>query len=119
MILTKLCGLLDVCSGEPVWEQHAARAKFMRTQTDMRGWTLAYTYAHTNTQSHSTKNPKGTGEDSHTLFFACVRMSQGGDEHIQRDATENSNFLGQKTKVYADGKSILPNNEFKFEICSF
>lgn len=26
---------------------------------------------------------------------------------------------GKKTKVYADGKSILPNNEFKFEICNF
>lgn len=48
-----------------------------------------------NTQTHETKNPKGMREDSHTLFFASVRMSQGGDEHIQRVATENSNYLGQ------------------------
>ena len=89
-----------------------------QTSVGARSQTRTHTHTRTHTDRHARqKNPKGTREDSHTLFFACVRMSQGGDEHIQRDATENSNFLrqlcGLGDKVFADGELILRNNESK------
>lgn len=80
-IVKTLWGLLEVCSGESVWEQHTAQTNSY-AQTDK----CRHTHAHT--------MDKKSDEKRQSLFFACVKMSQGGDKHIQRDAMENSNFLG-------------------------
>lgn len=74
MILTKLCGLLNVCSEESVWEQQMYRQT--QTHTDRQAWASAHIKTHSRQ-----KNPQKASEKSVTLF-ACVGMSQAGDEHI-------------------------------------
>lgn len=68
MILTKLCGLLNVCSEESVWEQQMYRQT--QTHTDRQAWASAHI------KTHSRQKKKSV------TLFACVRMSQAGDEHI-------------------------------------
>lgn len=59
--------------------------EFVRTRSDKRGH--AQTHTHTQTMDRKGERKRAS------LFFACVKVSQGGDEHIQRSATQSTNLL--------------------------
>lgn len=64
-----------MCVAKSLCGNNRCTGKLRRTQTDKRGRPL--TLKHTQDK----KNPQKASEKSVTLF-ACVRMSQAGDEHI-------------------------------------
>lgn len=59
----------------------------IRTHTVRQAWACTNRHTHTQTMDSKAKRKRPS------LFFACVKESQGGDEHIQRSATQSSNLL--------------------------
>lgn len=109
--MNKLCGLLDVCSGESVWEQHTAQ-----TTSSEHSQKSVGTRTHTHTKGIITRWQR------ESLLFACVNMSQGADEHSQRGSTQNSQLSGQlcgrKTKCVTMAKSFFQYGKTGFSVWS-
>lgn len=80
----------------------------------------SHTHTHTRTRRDTRRKTQKAQEKTVTLYslhvWEWVRVVMSIFKEMQQRTVIS---WGKKTKVYADGKSILPNNEFKFEICSF